>query len=86
MSNIATRRYWEERDRPPLKTPKGRFQEMVRRLAEEAMSVTHHDIDHAEPEAIHEIEAMELRFTNILRGYLSARSKARARSGGDNAG
>lgn len=53
-----------------LREPKGFFQVTVRRLAEAAMSVTHHDIDYAEPEAIHEIQAMERLFTLILRGKL----------------
>lgn len=56
-----------------LRTPKGFFQETVRRLAEVSMSVTHHDISHNEPEAIHEIQVMERRFTNILRGKLISR-------------
>lgn len=56
-----------------LREPKGFFQVTVRRLAEAAMSVTHHDIDYAEPEAISEIQAMERLFTSILRGKLVQR-------------
>lgn len=56
-----------------LREPKGFFQETVRRLAEAAMSVTHHDISNDEPEAISEIQSMEKKFTNILRGKLISR-------------
>lgn len=56
-----------------LREPKGFFQTTIRQLAEKAMQITHHDIDHSEPEAIHEIQAMERAFTNILRGKLATR-------------
>ena len=59
------------------RTPRTDFAEMVRSLAEAAMSVTHHDIGNHEPEYWHEIEAMEERFSKILRRYQGkvARSK-----------
>lgn len=60
----------------PLREPKGPFQRLVRRLAEEALTCTHHDAD--EIHAASEINAMERRFTNILRGYLAAESRRRA--------
>lgn len=53
-----------------LREPKSPFQETIRRLADAAMTATHHDIDHRDTEAIHEIESMERKFTNILRGKL----------------
>ena len=56
-----------------LREPKGKFQEMVRRLAEEAITVTHHDAD--EQSFASEVTSMERRFTNVLRAYLSARSR-----------
>lgn len=43
---------------------------LVRRLAETAMSVTHHDAADYEPGYIHEVETMEQKFTTILRGKL----------------
>jgi len=63
-----------------LREPKGAFQEVVRRLAEEAIAVTHHDIGEHEPEYISEVRSMERRFTNVLRGYLSARSREAGRA------
>lgn len=56
-----------------LREPRGRFQETVRKLAEAAMTATHGDIAEHEPEYIHEVQQMERRFTNILRGKLQAR-------------
>jgi hypothetical protein len=53
-----------------LREPKGRFQEVVRRLAEAAMSVTHHDASEDEPGYIFEVQSMERKFTNILRGKM----------------
>lgn len=58
-----------------LKEPMGHFQVLVRKLAEEAMSAIHHDA--SEPEHSNEVRALERRFTNVLRGYLSARSRER---------
>lgn len=57
-----------------LREPKGAFQEIVRRLAEAAMSCTHHDAAADEPGYIHEVQSMERHFTNILRGKLKVRS------------
>lgn len=56
-----------------LREPKTRFQRMVRRLAEAAMGVTHHDAAEEEPGYIHEVAAMERKFTRILSGYRPAR-------------
>jgi len=53
-----------------LREPKGRFQENVRRLAEAAMSVTHHDINADAPEYISEMQSLERKFTAILKGKL----------------
>lgn len=58
-----------------LREPKGRFQEMVRRLADAAMSVTHHDASENEEGYIHEMQSMERLFTGILRGYRSAETR-----------
>lgn len=49
--------------------------EAVRKLAEAAMSVTHHDIDSSEPEAIHEILAMERKFRPVLRRYATKKAR-----------
>ena len=59
-----------------LREPKGHFQETVRRLAEAAMSVTHHDANEAEIGYIHEVESMEAKFSAILRGFLTKRTRA----------
>lgn len=53
-----------------LKEPKTRMAVLVRRLAEAAMSVTNHDAADHEPGYIHEVESMERRFAQILRGKL----------------
>lgn len=55
-----------------LKEPKSKMGILVRRLAETAMSITHHDASDSEPGYIHEVQAMERRFTAILRGKLRA--------------
>ena len=52
-----------------LREPQTRFEELLRDLARVAMSVTHHDIDDREPEAIHEIELMERNFRAVLTRY-----------------
>ncbi len=54
--------------RAKLRVPKGALQQLVRQLAEVAMSVTHHDASETEIGYIYEVQAMERRFTNILRG------------------
>lgn len=59
---------WVARENAAAKTP---FEELLYDLADAAMKVTHHDIDPSEPEAIHEIQAMERRFRPILRSYLA---------------
>ena len=61
-----------------LPDPKNSFQVLMRRLAEAAMSCTHHDIDHSEPEAIHEIVNMERRFSKILKGKVKPMRRALA--------
>lgn len=53
-----------------LREPKGKFQEVIRQLAEIAMSVTHHDASDDEPGYILEVRVMERRFTNLLRGKM----------------
>lgn len=53
-----------------LRTPRGWFQETIRTLADAAMTVTHHDIGETEPEYVSEMQQLERRFTNILRGKL----------------
>jgi hypothetical protein len=53
-----------------LKEPKTKMGVLVRRLAEVAMSVTHHDAADTEPGYIHEVQSIERKFTAILRGKL----------------
>ena len=48
----------------------------VRELSDIAMSVTHHDIDPSEPEAIHEMLAMERRFRPVLRKFSRKKVKS----------
>lgn len=54
----------------PLREPKGIFQLTIRKLAEAAMAVTHHDIGDDEPSYVHEVRTLEAKFTNILRGKM----------------
>ena len=53
-----------------LKEPKTKMAILVRRLAERAMSVTHHDAADNEPGYIHEVQTMERKFTALLRGKI----------------
>ena len=67
-----------------LREPRGFFQETVRKLAEVAIDVTHHDDQ--EPEYTNEMQALERRFTNILRGKLRSSSpvgQETAKEGGE---
>lgn len=64
---------------PPLPEPKTPFQELVRRLAEVAMQVTHHDASETEAGYIHEVRLMERRFRVLLRSYHSKGGKAAKR-------
>ena len=61
---------WGDETPRRLAEPKTKMGALVRRLAETAMSVTHHDAADYEPGYIHEVETMERRFTAILRGKL----------------
>jgi hypothetical protein len=70
------RSYEDEDASAVLREPKGPFQQTIRRLADAAMSVTHHDAAAHEPGYIHEVQAMERRFSAILRGKLVFRSLA----------
>lgn len=58
--------------REKIADPKSKMDALVRRLAEAAMSITHHDASDEEPGYIHEVQSMERRFTAILRGKLRA--------------
>ena len=58
-----------------LRRQKTVFQKLVRRLAEEAMSVTHHDASPDEPGYVHEVDTMERRFSNHIRAFMSARTR-----------
>jgi hypothetical protein len=55
-----------------MPVPHTRFQQLVRRLVAEAMSVCHHDTEweseQSEPGGRHEAERLTVRFTFILRG------------------
>lgn len=73
----ARHRYAGQVETAPLREPKGRFQETIRRLAEAAMDACHHDANEAEEGYIHEMQSMERAFTNILRGFMSAETKRR---------
>lgn len=57
----------------PLPSPKGQYATLLRRLAEAAMSVTHHDASDDEPGYRHEVQAMERRFRRIFSGMTIAR-------------
>lgn len=67
-----------EEEVEPLREPKSDFQRLIRRLAEAAMQVTHHDAADHEPGYIHEVQAMERRFGPMLRGYLAAKGRSDA--------
>lgn len=54
----------------PLAYPKTPRDQLLRRLAEAAMAVTHHDAADTEPGYIHEVQSMEKRFSRILQGKL----------------
>lgn len=49
--------------------------EAVRQLSDIAISVTHHDIDPSEPEAIHEMLAMERRFRPVLQKFSAKKAR-----------
>jgi hypothetical protein len=59
----------------PLREPKSDFQKLVRRLAEAAMQVTHHDAADYEQGYIHEVQLMERRFGPMLRGFMAAKTR-----------
>ncbi len=59
----------------PLAEPKTPLDRACRALADIALSVTHHDIDPSEPEAIHEIRIMERKFKAYLTGWLRSYRK-----------
>lgn len=60
-----------------LREPKNSFQCTIRKLAEAAMSVTHHDAADYEPGYIHEVRAMEKKFSRILKGRMKPMPRAR---------
>jgi hypothetical protein len=51
-----------------LPEPRSRYAELLRRLAEAAISVTNHDAGEHEPGYMHEVEVMEKKFRHILSG------------------
>ncbi len=57
-------------DEVELCEPRNPFQQTIRRLAEEAMTVTHHDAAESEPGYMREVQQMERRFARILKGKL----------------
>ncbi len=59
-----------------LAEPRSPFQQCLRDLATAAMSVTHHDAAETESGYIHEVQAMERRFSPIILGYMSRRRNA----------
>lgn len=52
-----------------LSNPRTPFQELLRQLAEIAMSITHHDASETEEGYIHEVSRMELHFRKALSKY-----------------
>lgn len=65
-----------------LRAPRTPFQRLVRELAEQAMSVTHHDASEYEAGYIHEVDSMERKFGPIIRAYLAARTRSQRRASG----
>jgi hypothetical protein len=63
-----------------LADPQNPFQQTVRLLAEAAMSVTCHDAAETEPGYIHDVQAMERKFSRILKGKMKLMRRARAHS------
>lgn len=57
-------------DAERLKEPRTKMGHLTRRLAEAAMSLIHHDSAENESEYVHEVEAMQRRFSQILRGKI----------------
>jgi hypothetical protein len=57
-----------------LREPTSDFQELLRRLALQAMSVTHHDAADTEEGFVHEVEAMERAFRKTLRSFLARKA------------
>lgn len=58
-----------------LEEPRSDFQRLIRELAEDAMSVTHHDAAESEPGYIHEVQAMERRFRKRLASFRRKRKQ-----------
>jgi chromosome segregation ATPase len=58
-----------------LRDPRGKFQKVVRRLAEAAMSVSNHDSAEYEIGYIHEVQSMERKFAAILRGKMKTEAE-----------
>lgn len=81
------RRPWHmDGNEEPLKDPKTSREVLLRKLAEAAMSVTHHDASEHEDGFIHEVRTMEEKFSMILRGKLKPKWSGRASlSGGPDA-
>lgn len=52
------------------------FQRLLRRLAEIAMSVTHHDANESDPGYVHEVVDMERRFRPVINAYTRTRAAA----------
>lgn len=63
-----------------LREPKTAFQSLIRRLAQEAMSVTNHTTGEHEPEYVNEVRAMERRFAPLVRAHLAGRTRAKRRA------
>ena len=58
-----------------LSDPVTLLDKAVRELSDIAMSVTHHDIDPSEPEAVHEMLSMERRFRPVLRRFVTKKAR-----------
>jgi hypothetical protein len=65
----------DERGRLP--EPTTALGELLRSLADTAMSITHHDAADDEPGYRHEVEEMERRFSPLIRRYVAKHFKTR---------
>jgi len=78
---MARNPWFMDGNEKPLPEPRGARAELLRRLAEAAMSITHHDASDTEDGYISEVRSMERKFSNILRGKLKPKWSAPALTG-----
>lgn len=58
-----------------LPEPRTPLAALLRALAENAMSVTHHDASETDPEYRHEVQDMERRFRPLILVYMASRKR-----------